>query len=63
MNPNPSFIKRYPQAIFWAIAWATSFFGYYMSVLYPSGSASTKSCALALFAASMISAWLASGFP
>jgi len=36
MDPNPSFIKRYPQAIFWAIAWATSFFGYYMSVLYPS---------------------------
>lgn len=25
-----AFIKRYPQAAFWIIAWATSFFGWYM---------------------------------
>jgi membrane protease YdiL (CAAX protease family) len=31
-----SFVKRYPQPVFWAIAWATGFFGYFMSVAYPS---------------------------
>jgi membrane protease YdiL (CAAX protease family) len=36
MNSIPSFIKRYPQGVFWGIAWATSFFGYFMSVMYPS---------------------------
>jgi len=30
MNPIASIIKRYPQATFWAIAWSTFFFGYYM---------------------------------
>lgn len=32
MNSITSFIKRYPQAVFWAIAWSTFFFGYYMYV-------------------------------
>ncbi len=36
MNPITSFIKRYPQAIFWGIAWSTWFFGWYMSSKYPS---------------------------
>jgi membrane protease YdiL (CAAX protease family) len=36
MSGIASFIKRYPQATFWTIAWGTSFFGYYMSVRYPS---------------------------
>lgn len=30
MNSSTSFIKRYPQAVFWVIAWSTFFFGYYM---------------------------------
>lgn len=29
MNSITSFIKRYPQAVFWVIAWSTFFFGYY----------------------------------
>ncbi len=29
-------VRRHPQATFWAIAWSTSFFGYAMSVRYPS---------------------------
>ena len=33
MNP----IKRYPQATFWLIAWATSFFGWYMVARDPNG--------------------------
>lgn len=36
MNPITSFIKRHPQVTFWGIAWATSFFGFYMRALYPS---------------------------
>lgn len=36
MNSVTSLIKRYPQATFWLIAWATSFFGFYMRALYPS---------------------------
>ena len=32
MNPITSLIKRYPQAAFWAIAWSTFFFGYYMYI-------------------------------
>jgi len=31
-----AFIKRYPQAVFWAIAWGTSFFGWYMGTKVPS---------------------------
>jgi membrane protease YdiL (CAAX protease family) len=31
-----SFVKRYPQAVFWAIAWGTSFFGWYMGTRFPS---------------------------
>jgi membrane protease YdiL (CAAX protease family) len=31
MNSITSFIKRYPQIVFWAIAWSTFFFGYYMA--------------------------------
>jgi membrane protease YdiL (CAAX protease family) len=30
MNAIASFIKRYPQPVFWAIAWATSIYGWYM---------------------------------
>jgi len=36
MNPVSSFIKRYPQITFWAIAWSTWAFGWYMASLYPS---------------------------
>ena len=36
MSSSTSFFKRYAQVIFWAIAWATSFIGWYMSSLYPS---------------------------
>lgn len=36
MNSITSFVKRYPQVVFWGIALSTSFFGYYMSVKYPS---------------------------
>lgn len=36
MKPITSSIKRYPQAVFWGIAWATAFFGAYMNTLYPS---------------------------
>jgi len=36
MNSITSFIKRHPQITFWGIAWATSFFGFYMRALYPS---------------------------
>jgi membrane protease YdiL (CAAX protease family) len=36
MNPITSFIKRYPQATFWAIAWFTWFLGWYLLSLYPS---------------------------
>jgi membrane protease YdiL (CAAX protease family) len=32
MNSITSLIKRYPQAVFWAIAWSTFFFGYFMYV-------------------------------
>lgn len=32
MNSINSFIKRHPQAVFWAIAWSTFFFGYAMYV-------------------------------
>jgi CAAX protease family protein len=37
LNPITSLIKRYPQATFWLIAWATSFFGWYMVSRDPSG--------------------------
>lgn len=36
MNSTSIFIKRYPQAVFWAIALATSFSGAYLNWLYPS---------------------------
>mgnify|MGYP001196750684 CR=1 FL=1 len=36
MNPITSFVKRYPQGVFWGIAYLVSFGGYYISVLYPS---------------------------
>jgi membrane protease YdiL (CAAX protease family) len=36
LNPIKSLIKSHPQITFWVIAWATSFFGFYMRVLYPS---------------------------
>ncbi|MBK8903969.1 MAG: CPBP family intramembrane metalloprotease [Anaerolineaceae bacterium] len=32
MNLITSVTKRYPQAVFWAIAWSTFFFGYFMYV-------------------------------
>lgn len=35
MHSITSFIKRYPQAVFWAIAWSTFFFGYYMYTQSP----------------------------
>ncbi|MEZ4770629.1 MAG: CPBP family intramembrane glutamic endopeptidase [Caldilineales bacterium] len=36
MDSEKPFFKRYAQPIFWVIAWATSFIGWYMSSLYPS---------------------------
>lgn len=36
MNPVTSFIKRYPQGIFWGLNWATWLFGWYMASQYPS---------------------------
>jgi membrane protease YdiL (CAAX protease family) len=30
MQAITSFVKRYPQPVFWAIAWATGFYGFYM---------------------------------
>jgi membrane protease YdiL (CAAX protease family) len=36
MNPITSFIKRYPQAVFWGIAYLISGGGYTLSVMYPS---------------------------
>lgn len=36
MNPITSFIKRYPQGVFWGIAWSTWFLGWYLLSLYPS---------------------------
>ena len=36
MSLITSFIKRYPQGVFWGIAYLVSFGGYYMSVLFPS---------------------------
>jgi len=36
MNPITSFIKRYPQATFWALAWSTWFLGWLMAALFPS---------------------------
>ena len=37
MNPITSFIKRYPQATFWLIAWSTGFFAFIMNAKYPDG--------------------------
>lgn len=36
MNPITSFIKRYPQGVFWGIAYVTGNVGYVLSRLYPS---------------------------
>jgi uncharacterized protein len=36
MNPITSFIKRYPQGVFWGIAYLVSGGGYALSLLYPS---------------------------
>lgn len=36
MNPITSFIKRYPQGVFWGIAYVTGSIGYILSRLYPS---------------------------
>lgn len=36
MNAVTVVIKRHPQITFWLIAWATSFFGFYMRALHPS---------------------------
>jgi membrane protease YdiL (CAAX protease family) len=35
MNPITAFIKRYPQAAFWIIAWATWFLGWFLFAIYP----------------------------
>ena len=37
MKPATSFIKRYPQGTFWAIAWASSFFTFFMNARDPEG--------------------------
>lgn len=36
MNPILSFIKRYPQGVFWGIAYVTGNIGYILNRLYPS---------------------------
>jgi uncharacterized protein len=36
MNPITSFIKRYPQGVFWGVNWATWLFAWYMGSKYPS---------------------------
>lgn len=36
MNAITSFIKRYPQGVFWGLAYLIGFGGYFMSVWYPS---------------------------
>jgi membrane protease YdiL (CAAX protease family) len=36
MNPITSFIKRYPQGVFWGINWSTWLFAWYMGSKYPS---------------------------
>lgn len=36
MNPITSFVKRYPQAVFWGIAYVVGGGGYVLSRLYPS---------------------------
>ena len=36
MNPITSFIKRYPQGVFWGLNWATWPFGWYMASKFPS---------------------------
>jgi membrane protease YdiL (CAAX protease family) len=36
MNPITSFIKRYPQGVFWGLNWATWLFGWYMASKFPS---------------------------
>jgi membrane protease YdiL (CAAX protease family) len=36
MSPITSFIKRYPQGVFWGIAYVVGTGGYILSVLYPS---------------------------
>lgn len=36
MNPITSFIKRYPQATFWGVAWSTWFLGWLLAALFPS---------------------------
>jgi uncharacterized protein len=36
MSTITTFIKRYPQATFWLIAWASWFLGWFLFVMYPS---------------------------
>ena len=36
MNPITTFIKRYPQVTFWALAWSTWFLGHVLFEIYPS---------------------------
>lgn len=36
MSTITSFIKRYPQATFWALAWSTWFLGWILEAMYPS---------------------------
>ncbi|HRQ42659.1 MAG TPA: CPBP family intramembrane metalloprotease [Chloroflexota bacterium] len=36
MNPITSFIKRYPQATFWVLAWSTWFLGWILEAMFPS---------------------------
>jgi len=36
MNPITTFVKRYPLAVFWGIAWAVWFLGWTLAALFPS---------------------------
>ena len=59
MNPITSLVKRYPQAAFWAIAWSTVFFGFYM--FFRTGSEMWQFLILATFLGGAIVTAIADG--
>lgn len=61
MNPLTSLIKRYPQAVFWVLAWSTFFLGIYMYVR--TGSDIWQLAILATFLAGAFVTWIADGRP
>jgi membrane protease YdiL (CAAX protease family) len=61
MEPITPFVKRYPQAVFWALAWSTFFFGMYMYLR--TGSDIWQFFILATFLAGAFVTWIADGRP